>query len=246
MYTSDLQSLLEHTVESVEKLSKQSAVGKINKVILKNTLENMRSILDYTSQDVSRILGEITNRSPRKSYFPYKRVESDFVSIMQNSFPGLSTEMPKVYATLESIQPFKTHDNWLVDLCKFTNDAKHNMLTATKHEKSVTVKQGNSIVLSGRNSRSYGNVEISPHPQGYPFAVMSNYTKHNIRLLDSVYIDENADVSITTYSGGTKITTDNKFKFEGRELEIVPFLEHCNEELKKFTIKLGASLANRE
>jgi hypothetical protein len=226
MYSKDVQQLLDHCKEEIENLSAQAESGQINKVTLKNTLENMRSILDYHAQDIlKKLKTRNQNKSlPVKVYFPYGQRENHFKIKVKENLPRLLQEEPVLYSLIESVQPFKSKDNWLVDLCFLTNDAKHNKLTKTEVQKTASIRQGNFIHIEG----------------GSNITLRNNYG--NGARLDDVYIGNNGDVTVIEHSGGTEITINNRLKFHGKELLVVPFLKKCYGNLVTLTDEISKAI----
>ncbi|MBE3798522.1 hypothetical protein HJ183_23810 [Vibrio parahaemolyticus] len=56
MCNEDIKELLEHSKNEVNVITEQSKQGTVNKVAVKNVLENLRSVLDYHSQDLLSVL----------------------------------------------------------------------------------------------------------------------------------------------------------------------------------------------
>ncbi|KJR27824.1 hypothetical protein [Vibrio sp. S234-5] len=226
MYNEDIKELLEHSKNEVNAIAEQSKQGTINKIAVKNVLENLRSILDYHSQDILNVLkAKVSNKkSPNKVYFPYGQKENHFKNSVKNNLPSLNEVLPEAYQLLESIQPFKSKDNWVVDLCSLTNEAKHNNLSKTKKQKSVSIRQGNFIHIDGAT-----NVVLE-----------NNYV--NGQRLDDVYVNNNHEVRIVKHSGTTLITENNKIKFDGKEIEVAPFLRQCHSKIEQFSSELSQIL----
>ncbi len=226
MSNDDIKALLEHEVASISTLEHQARIGQVDKVLLKNSLENLRSILDYAAKDVREKLSQFSGNASLandKVYFPYGLKKLDFTSSINKNLPNLNSFLPEVYLLIEGIQPFQSGENWLYDLCKLTNEAKHNSLSKTKNEKTVTILQPGAIHISGTDIEMFGNY-------------------FNGQRLDDVYVDEKGDFDIDKYSGSTEITINNKIKFDGKELEIVPFIYKCINNLKNFTTNLYSIL----
>ena len=78
MHNNDITELLEHCATEINNLSEQAKIGAINKITVKNTLENLRSILDYMAQDILTKLKQNNNKLPNKVYFPYGQKENHF------------------------------------------------------------------------------------------------------------------------------------------------------------------------
>ncbi len=228
MHNEDIKELLDHCEKEIASLHEQAKKENISKVSVKNTLENLRSVLDYSAQDILERLKESSNNNklPTKVYFPYGQKENHFKRSIKNNLPNLKQCEPKIHNLLENSQPFKLKDNWLVDLCSLTNDVKHNNLTKTTNNKSFTVKQG-GIPL----------VEV-----GHGTKLTMTGTKVNGVLQDDVQINPNGDITVKKISGQTEITSNNRIKFDGKELEVVPFLKKCHDKLNTLTTELGELL----
>lgn len=211
MNIEDINTILNHVVNQNAELSKSIKDEKVNKVILKNVLENLRSILDYMAIDIYKQIED----KERKIFFPYGRRENHFKDSVKKNLPNLKHKLPDIYKELELIQPFKSQKSWLVDLCELTNEAKHNNLNKTKHEKSVSVDIDNFIsVKNVKNANISGNT-INGKDTG------------------SVKINNGEVISQTRGEINMNITSLNKLKFSGKEIEIMPFLESSYNELKK-------------
>jgi hypothetical protein len=229
MHNQDIQELLEHAQNEISTISEQSKNGTINKVSLKNTLENLRSVLDYAAQDMQSKLKTLTNsKIPEKVYFPYGQRENHFKKSVKRNLPNLSDLMPSIHSLVHAMQPFKCGDPWLVDLCGLTNDAKHNNLSKTENKKSRTIHQGGMpLVTFGEGSQ-----------------VTMRGNRVNGVLQDDVVIDSGGTTSIRHVSGQTLITENNKLQFHGKQIEVAPFLETCYKNLAKFAGDLALELKN--
>lgn len=229
MHNQDIQELLDHVENEVSTISVQSKNGTINKVSLKNTLENLRSVLDYAAQDVQSKLKTLTNsKIPEKVYFPYGQRENHFKKSVNRNLPDLSIHMPSIYSLVNAIQPFKCGDSWLVDLCGLTNDVKHNNLSKTENKKSRTIHQGGMPLVSvGEGSQ-----------------VTMRGNRVNGVLQDDVFIGSDGTTAIRPVSGQTLITENNKIHFHGKQIEVVPFLVICHKNLSKFVGDLALELKN--
>jgi hypothetical protein len=228
MQNQDIQELLEHAQAEISSISEQSRNGAINKVALKNTLENLRSVLDYAAQDIrSKLKAHIGNKVPEKVYFPYGQREDLFKQSVNRNLPNLLEHMPSIYSLVQSMQSFKSGDPWLVDLCGLTNDAKHNNLSKTEHEKSRVIYQGGMafIEIVGEVSQ---------------VAITGN--RVNGVLQDDVFIGPDGTTRISPVSGQTLIIENNKIQFHGKQIEVVPFLNACHKNLSKFADDLAREL----
>ncbi|MFT6467487.1 MAG: hypothetical protein ACJARQ_000640 [Oleispira sp.] len=229
MHNLDVQELLEHAKNEISSMSEQSRNGTINKVALKNILENLRSVLDYAAQDMQSKLKSLTrNKIPDKVYFPYGQKENHFKNSVKRNLPNLSEYMESIYSLIQDMQPFKSGDPWLVDLCGLTNDAKHNNLSKTENKKSRTIYQGGMPL-----------VEVGEGAQ-----VSMTGTRVNGVLQDDVFIDSDGITTIRPVLGQTLVTENNKIQFHGKKIEVIPFLETCHENLSKFADDLAKELEN--
>jgi len=80
MRNDDLRQLLHHSDLETKNISISVKNGEVNKVFLKNSLENLRSALDYLAKDISRKLklNPQSKNLPEKVYFPYGQKENHF------------------------------------------------------------------------------------------------------------------------------------------------------------------------
>jgi hypothetical protein len=104
-----------------------------------------------------------------------------------------------------------------------TNEAKHNNLSKTKDDKSITVKN------------KLGNITASKN------LVMQNNYVNGIKQ-DDIFFD-GEEVRVVENIGESEITIKNKIKFHGKELEIVPFLTNCFENLEQLSIEVSSLLS---
>ena len=121
---------------------------------IKTTLEHLRSCLDYLAHDIYDLCIEPTHgKTSKPIYFPYGKTPNDFNSSLgRNSFGDLKLLNYDIYNALESIQPFRSGSNWLIDLCEQTNQIKHNGFLNQETKNHVDVENGR-IKLSGNKNR---------------------------------------------------------------------------------------------
>jgi len=213
---------LEYTKSQIERITDQISIGKLAKVELKNILENLRSVLDYLSGDILSSLKRKTKsiKLPDKVYFPYGQRENHFKKSIKRNLPSLKEEIPEIYNLLRNIQPFVSNDNWVVDLCSLTNDAKHNQLSKTINKKSIMTRIGRSFKISGAHNVFKNNYE-------------------NGRKLDDVVTDESGMPHvIKANSFNTSFIVENRIRFEGKEIEVLPFLLKCHTNILQLTKKI--------
>jgi|TARA_R110000851_G_scaffold155597_1_gene298113 hypothetical protein len=209
----DIEDLLVEISEKVDLIYIQTNYEKIKKITIKNTLENMRSVLDYIAQDVLIELNKITPTNTGK-YFPYgKTIEKFNEALTRNSFSQLSRIFPRIYDLFLAQQPFTSNNNWLVDLCSLTNEVKHNNLVSAENHTDVKIVQpGFARFDNPRNFASYGNIMIDGS---------------GIHIQDDIFVDDSGGISIKKNSGNTVVIRENKIIFNGKNIEIKYFFGNC-------------------
>ncbi|MBI9055974.1 MAG: hypothetical protein JEY96_19285 [Bacteroidales bacterium] len=211
MNLEDINSVIEHSEMQIKELAGSIEKNKINKVLLKNTLENLRSILDYLAVDMSSYL----NDSKEKLYFPYGRKENHFKLSVKRNLPELRQKSEELYEVLEKRQPFKSKKSWLIDLCELTNEAKHNNLNKTSKSTTTGLRVGNLLHVE-----DVSNVKIS---------ASNNYV--NGKRCDDFEMDKGVITSINPGEINLEFTSNEKIRFQGKEIEIISFLETTKDEL---------------
>lgn len=162
---SDVNELLAESLELLEQIKNSYVQAETNEEIVlitrpkvKSCLEHLRSSLDYIAKDLS----EKTNskKSPRNVYFPYGKNQKIFNKSVNKNLPDLDEAYRKV---IESIQPHKSDQNWLLHLCKTTNFNKHTELQEQERENSPssTTKIGNLISMDSTSSVTIGKLVVN-------------------------------------------------------------------------------------
>jgi hypothetical protein len=215
----DVEELLHDIKKNVELIYVQTRYQEIKKVVVKNTLENMRSILDYVSQDLVQRISQITEIKNTKIYFPYGKDMSLFEnSLKRNSFDQLINIFPEIYQIVLKQQPFICNDNWLTDLCNLTIEAKHNNLLQSKRHLQTDITQPGFLhAPNARDVASYGNVMID--------------ASGKTTLLDDVFVDGQGNATVHRKSGTTMVIQQNRLFFDGKNIEIKLFFGNCIDKL---------------
>lgn len=107
----------------IEALTDEQKIS-VSKPLIKNSMENLRSVLDYAAQDVSSYIG-----NGKGVYFPYANVEALFTKSVKKNLRGIKDKAPRLFKCIEGIQSFKCGDDWLFRLCSQVNIDKHNNLS---------------------------------------------------------------------------------------------------------------------
>lgn len=160
---SDIHELFSAIQENINVLEKKyedarydEEIDNVSKPTVKTTLEHLRSALEYCSQDIYHF---VFNTPPTIIYFPYGKTSSDFSRAINKNYPKLKENSFQIYSLIEQLQPFTCDDNWLIDLCKHTNDNKHKKLskqTRINSEKSIT-SLGSSITIHDEATVVFSN-----------------------------------------------------------------------------------------
>jgi hypothetical protein len=181
----DIEALLERVnkaepkiIEEYNKSLHAKTIGNNLKIDIKDYFSHLRSVLDYLAHD---IVEKYCPRADLKDrlYFPIGSDQSSFEGIMRKSYPDLSTNSPKVYSVLESIQPYKKSENiWLSSFNRINNENKHEQLTPQKRTETtrVNVESNNGTSASWNPdmvkfgsgpgvSAFVGGVRINPNTQ---------------------------------------------------------------------------------
>ncbi len=170
MRDNDIKVLLEFTSNLIKEIEeeknksiKDESKLELFKPRIKTCLENLRSCLDYSAQDIYDFykLKVTTSKLKKfnKIYFPYSENSTNFKKHFNTNYPDLKILIPAVYVLIESIQPYRNSGTWLLDLCKQTNNIKHNELTKQTKVKSklVNISDG-AIVGEGSDCVISGNI----------------------------------------------------------------------------------------
>jgi len=201
------------------------------RVLVKNTMENLRSALDYMAHDIyeaccqpSRIANGLPD--PKNIYFPYGRTNNDFTSGVGSSLPGLDTASPPVYDLLLSIQPFTCGDNWLYELCFILNEKKHDRLTEqVRTETETHTVQGSqgSVTIPVNNP----SVEVVSRPGAVKiFGIPAEFRQDGIHTAPSPGLKHIR----TTWVG---------FTFAGTDVNVIGLLNKAVAGVRQFSDSLS-------
>lgn len=161
MRQKNVHILLKAVNENISYIKEKYETGMNNEIIeayvqekIKSSLEHLRSCLDYLAHDIFDLcVAPYQNHSNKPVYFPYGKTSNDFnTSIVRNSFGNLKAHNANVYTLLESVQPYKCSDNWLVELCESTNQFKHDDFIDQKEKTHVDIENGRAR-LSGNTGK---------------------------------------------------------------------------------------------
>ncbi|MCP1659881.1 hypothetical protein [Neisseria perflava] len=227
MRKNDIYEIFKEIEEGIVDLKK---FNKISKVKFKSILENLRSILEYVAHDINMALSQPKDEA--RLYFPYGESYKKFKESTDRNLRNLDAEIPEIYCLLESLQPHKDNNNWLVLMCEFTNQVKHKKLI------DIHEKDENSVILST------GGMPI------FEFINCSNVIVEGERI---VLEDQNGTVTDFGKMGSYHISQDKvisqennpnmshiiikgkKLILENKEIELIPFVDEYFYKIKKFS-----------
>jgi len=160
------------------------------RIKVKNLMENLRSILDYTAHDIYEDICKpyrlkLGTPEPRKISFPYGRNEDDFRSSITNSLPDLETLSLPIYNLIKNAQPFVSNNPWICDLCYVNNENKHDRLTpqSRKETETYTVEAEQGSVSITVNDP---NIQVISQPGAVKiFGVPAQFTPEGIKTAPS-------------------------------------------------------------
>lgn len=153
----DVEQNIQLLVEQIESSKSDEEIDKLSGPKLKSVMEHLRSCLEYCAQDLSEI---VLGKSSGKVYFPYGKNEQDFKSSLGRNLKGLPVNYSSI---VERIQPHSCGENWLCDLCDFTNHNKHNALQkqARQNLGMPTTKVGNIVHSTGGSQVTIGQLFVN-------------------------------------------------------------------------------------
>ncbi len=200
------------------------------RIPVKNLMENLRSALDYMAHDIyescCKSFSAASGKSdPRNIYFPYGKTDQDFRAGLGNSLPNLLSQNLYVYQLVESIQPFRSKDSWLYDLCSILNENKHDKLTAQvrSETETYTVKsEYGSVGIIVNNP----NIQVTSMPGAVKiFGVPAQFTSEGIKTAPSDRLTHRREKWIA-------------FIFEGSNVNVIGLLDKAVVEISDFADRL--------
>jgi len=92
--------------------------------LIKNVVENQRSVLDYTAQAVADKYGCGT-----RPYWMGMKTPGDFRIAIEKGLPGILKGHRKIADAFERHQPYQPDHDWVLHLFELTPENKHRRLT---------------------------------------------------------------------------------------------------------------------
>lgn len=152
-YVESVLELAAEQLAEVERLHAEClqtgvATGRM-KALIKNVVENQRSVLDYTAQAVADKY--LRNKNP---YWPDGRYPADFKKRMSKQLPGILTKQPAVAASFERHQRYQPGHGWVPHLFKLTRINKHHGLSPQTREQGTLPQIDVQLARSRRGGRA--------------------------------------------------------------------------------------------
>ena len=225
---SAVHDIITELESAIEKAGKDSAIKEVIRPKIKSALEHLRSCLDYCATDIyENVLSPNMIKRPRKLYFPYGKIESDFYSSVENKLPKLKDLRNDIYTHLESIQPYKLQDDWLIHLCNMANEHKHDR---PKHQKRL-----DSLLLSSGGCRAF------------KVGKGSNVTLQNCSIqgntigwltTDGSHVLSDTDLE----KSGIQVEIETDFMFSDTDISVINLLRKSHKNITDFMEKLYSLL----
>lgn len=155
--------------------------------LVKTSLEHLRSILEYSAQDISTFY----NSKNKRIYFPYGKDKESFQASVERNLPNIEQNQP-LYKLLESLQPHSSGDNWLIDLCTQTNFNKHNSLSkqVRKNSENSITDVGKLLRIDNSSAVTFNDCTYNGKPlgQGKSAVISGSMTTDEIKKIIGIPI----------------------------------------------------------
>lgn len=205
--------------EDIQDVEKDVVAKRIRNHKIANIFESLRRVLEHTVADAAeKYRYKISEKTGKKKniYFPYGQNKHDFSSALGRSgLKKLSSDNPLLLQLIEYQQPYNCQSNWVVDLFHLTNGSKH---------------EGHNEVTSERGF-SVGGIYIDDTCTN----VVLSGNRHNGISLPNVHIKDRENYTVSGPNPHLfRVINSNVMQFEGKNVEIIPFMNHCFERVKTF------------
>lgn len=216
--------------EKYENAKKDDSIKDILRPLVKTCLEHLRSILEYSAQDI----WSSYNNKTAKLFFPYGETEALFKANVKRNLPKLH-EQQKLYSIVESLQPYICGSNWLIELCTQTNFNKHNSLRKQIREnsKNSTTQVGGLVRMDAGSSVTFTNCNYNGMPLGWgkPAFISGSMTTDEIK--------KNIAIPIPVLREFEWV----EFKFENSEHDTLSLIRSSHHEISMYIEQLNTELS---
>ncbi|MCG8317315.1 MAG: hypothetical protein MI976_29195 [Pseudomonadales bacterium] len=149
----------ENTLPEIKQLYNQSIdnrdIDSRLLVKIKNTLENLRSALDFCA---NAMVDKYSHKKPKRVYFPYATLsvsKERFLSEkrIEKAIPNLDTGNPDLYQMIIEMQHFSNRGaKWFPEFMELNNKNKHVHLVPNSINEGVQIQPG-AFVVSAKGIR---------------------------------------------------------------------------------------------
>jgi hypothetical protein len=235
MRRTDIEILLDHVDGTMQRImgTYQESLRAKNipaslLVDVKNTMENLRSCLDYMAHDVAeRVIIPYRKAQGltglKDSHFPYGKDKARFNDAVRKNLPDLQAIHPAIYSIIEGIQPHACKNTWLHDFCSVVNANKHDSLSPQERREKQTFQVG----------RAGGGVAISA-PAGAIHAPPGAISIGGVPVI----FDPRTGVPLQTPGLEVNVTTWVSFVFKDTKFQVHPLLSIAQHEIRETAKKL--------
>lgn len=243
MRLNDIRELLQDVEDNIKLIEKEyqkaltdKDIQQVMKVKVKSSLENLRSCLDYCAHDIYDIIYKaidyksIGELERLKIYFPYGETDVNFKASVGRTFKRLKTVNSQVYVIIESIQPFKCNNNWLVELCRITNNIKHKELI--KQQRMDT----KSLNINGINLIKYEGTVVNITMSGNTFN--GKKQQSDIIIKNSEVVSDLNDIGLEAF-----FINWVRFTFNNTNIDVLKLLKISYSEIKRMIDDLYSILS---
>ncbi|RWX52790.1 hypothetical protein [Photobacterium chitinilyticum] len=217
--------------ESYKKAQKDEEVKSVLRPLVKSCLEHLRSVLEYSAQDI----WSSYNTKSKKLYFPYGKDEALFKANIKRNLPGLIDNNQQAYSIIESIQPFKCGNDWLIELCNQTNFNKHNKLGNQIRQNSdkSTTNVGNLVSMQGGGTVTFSDCVYNGMPlgQGRPAVISGDMTVKEIKASIGIPVPVTREFDWV------------EFHFENSAVDTLTLIESSYERVRQYVSQLKGTLS---
>lgn len=211
--------------EEIEKVISDKSIKEVLKPKVKSCLEHLKSCLDFCAHDIYELILQPILGVPKGNiYFPYGRTFEDFFRALNNNkFKQLRRYSEAVYTLVESIQPFKAKNDWLIDLCSSTNYNKHDRLGNQERADGLILGTGTSPIIKVDDKSSVTFVDCR-----------FDNKEVNKLTIDKGEVETDADLDKL----GLYIISWVDFTFKDTGINILNLLKESNKYINEFQTKL--------
>lgn len=210
--------LIDEVEEHLETMKKTQ---KITPVKVKSMLEHLRSSLEYLANDTFDKYKPPGKHDRSKITFPYgeKKFIDNFFANKLCIKPPSSSPMYNIFI---SIQDFHTGERWLSDMCSLTNEVKHRNPLPLRED--VKIEQFKLEQPGFGKITAPGNVNI----------IFRNVFIKGDRLNDFELRNGKLEIYEKGHPLNISLIEDKRIKIRDLEYEVIPFIELCCLNLRKF------------